>query len=150
MLKKARRDRARLHVAIASQEIIEISDALFNFAITVYHVKDWLENEPGIDAAALKAYYDQSRELKVCRDICDSSKHRVLTRVPPIVAGSVAHTAYPTPTVAGPQLAPGLETSEKWVKVTLKDGSKIEATHLVDGAVAAWEAFFRSQGLSCD
>jgi hypothetical protein len=43
LLEKARRELVALEGAAMTQDETEITDALYNFAVTTYHVKDWLK-----------------------------------------------------------------------------------------------------------
>ena len=43
VLAKVKRDESKLYHAVVSQEADSISDAVFNFSVTAYHIKDWLK-----------------------------------------------------------------------------------------------------------
>lgn len=58
-------------------------DALFHFFQDAYHLKDWLVNDetvalPRRDVES--AITELSRELAICADLCNGTKHRILRR----------------------------------------------------------------------
>lgn len=80
LMKKVERDEKHLRKALNGQEQEQISDAIFNFAVTAYYIKDWLKKEPSVEAAQINVedYVNQNIVLCVCGDLCNSSKHRYL------------------------------------------------------------------------
>ena len=79
LYEKLQRDAAALDGALTG-------DAVFNFVVTAWHLAEWIakgmqSKNPAAfeaDVAALK----RDTYLQICRDICDASKHFVLTRPP--------------------------------------------------------------------
>jgi len=57
-------------------------DEVYAFFFNCYHLKDWIKNDKSVGAVAKKKVEDfinNSKELSLCADICNSSKHLVLT-----------------------------------------------------------------------
>ncbi len=77
LLEKVKRDQDSLYHAVISQDPDRISDAVFNFAITGYHIKDWLKNE---GAPGVEEHINSEPMLRLCADLCNGSKHKLLSR----------------------------------------------------------------------
>ncbi len=74
MLEKARRERARLSARIDV-------DNVFNFFVTAYHVKDYIEKSGAVPSVVVQELYsEQDMRVRDCRDLCDKAKHLKLTR----------------------------------------------------------------------
>lgn len=53
-------------------------DDIYAFFQNCYHLKDWLKNDPAYtfhSGREIEEYVNQSRELSICADICNGSKH---------------------------------------------------------------------------
>ena len=72
MLDKARREHKRL------TERVDI-DNVFNFFVTAYHVKDYVEKKASVPQIALESFLADP-DIKDCRDLCDKAKHLTLTK----------------------------------------------------------------------
>lgn len=57
-------------------------DSLYHFFQDAYHLKDWLRNDPssGQSREDIEAFINSSDPMRICADICNRSKHLVLTR----------------------------------------------------------------------
>src|SRR5690606_18579524 len=77
LFEKVKRDRNKLYDSIISQDPERISDAVFNFSVTGYHIKDWLKSEGITD---VEQYIKSKPMLRLCADICNGSKHKILSR----------------------------------------------------------------------
>jgi hypothetical protein len=53
-------------------------DFLYAFFQAAYHMRDWLQNSGAASQAQLDALMASNRCLKLCRDICNGSKHFAL------------------------------------------------------------------------
>jgi hypothetical protein len=55
-------------------------DDLYSFFINCYHLKDWIERDASIPyiRSEIEAYIDTNDHLKLCADLCNSSKHLIL------------------------------------------------------------------------
>jgi hypothetical protein len=153
MLAKARREQARLSDALRTQDRTSIADALFNFAVTAYHVKDWLKESASAaySPSQLEAYLQADKCLRLCREICNASKHQRLTAVPKD-ARDIAFSATGTFTIASTD--PNdvkLESDASptfTVKVVAFDGSRYEASDFASHVIRTWEQFFTQWGIA--
>ena len=57
-------------------------DDVVSFFIHCYHVRDWIVhlNRLGITARQVDSFIDSHRELRICTDLANGSKHCKLTR----------------------------------------------------------------------
>lgn len=74
MLEKARREYTRLSARI------DVDNA-FNFFVTAYHVKDYIEKNGAVPNAVVQDLYNE-QDMRDCRDLCDKAKHLKLTKRP--------------------------------------------------------------------
>jgi hypothetical protein len=153
MLAKARREHSRLRDALKSQDLTHIADAIFNFAVTAYHVKDWLKASASAKYSEtdVENYLQAHHQLRLCGEICNASKHKILIP-PPADAMNVTTSATGTCTQA--TLDPNsikLELDDApafRVKIVSFDGSRFEVGEFASDVLAAWEQFFSQKGLS--
>ena len=84
-LAKARREYQALEAAVIAEDKTRIGDSLYNFSVSVYHVRDWLIENPSstYSKADVEAHIKTSTPLLVCRDLCNASKHRKIRRYKP-------------------------------------------------------------------
>jgi hypothetical protein len=152
VLAKVRRELAILESAAASQDKQRISDALYNFSVTAYHVKDWLREHPGASFSTtdVEDWIPQHESLSICRDICNASKHRKIKKYKPVTA-SLTASVMPAVSVVMKFGEGGLSappTPKRFrVKAVLADGKRIDVLQVAKDAVTAWEAFFNRHGL---
>ncbi|HYT40708.1 MAG TPA: hypothetical protein VEP90_00050 [Methylomirabilota bacterium] len=66
--------------AIEDSNIDEIRDLLLSFFQDCWHMRDWLINSTSLDQAQLNSFLSHSVEMNMCREICNTAKHLVLTR----------------------------------------------------------------------
>lgn len=92
ILAKARRDLARLESAEVAQDVDGVSDALFDFAVGLTSVKDWLKKHPSssLSAATVEQYSAASAALSSFRDIANTDKHRLITKYVPTTSDVLA------------------------------------------------------------
>jgi hypothetical protein len=140
LLEKARRELAALEIAAMTQDETEMTDALFNFAVTTYHVKDWLKchSSDSYGARDVEEYVARSPALSTCRDLCNAGKHFDLTYEP--TTGAVVASA----NSMSADLVPigSLNTPIYRVKVVRNDGSRHEVVAIATQALNDWERFF--------
>ena len=53
-------------------------DYIYAFCQNAYHLRDWLQNSGTADQRDLDALMARTPALKLCRDVCNGSKHFVL------------------------------------------------------------------------
>lgn len=62
----------------------EYEDDATSFFLHCFHIRDWILhlNKVGITAQRLDRFIDANADLRICADLCNGSKHCVLTRTP--------------------------------------------------------------------
>lgn len=63
----------------------DLLDDVHGFFQNCYHLKDWLKNDPAFTmhtGPQIEQYIKNTPELAICADICNSTKHLILTRTP--------------------------------------------------------------------
>ena len=145
LLEKAHRELAVLESAAMMQDETQMADALFNFAVTAYHVKDWLEHHFSRTRSSVDvdAYVARNPALLICRDLCNAGKHVVLEYKP--VTEAVLASTGSTP--AGLAMDGSRSDPVYRVVIVHKDGSVLDAVELATQAVNAWERFFAAHQL---
>lgn len=153
LLDKARHDGRALTQALSICDESAVRDSLFNFAISTYHVCDWIKAYHPKLKGAVTALLNSSDSLGACRDLCNASKHVILTldrgsylKNPPVIdAVSISATAATTlldvtdvlGQIAGPASHP------PWrIKIQMKNGRRVAAEDMVSEAIDVWEIFF--------
>ena len=76
--KKLERDRNTLRKALVQQEGNLLNDSIINLYTYGYHIKDWLKKENYTD---VENFINNNPELKVCADLCNGSKHKILMSI---------------------------------------------------------------------
>jgi hypothetical protein len=146
ILAKARRDLARLEAAEAAQEAEGVSDALFDLAVCLTSVKDWLKNHLSLSvpAATVEQYSASSTALSSFRDIANTDKHRLISKYAPTTSDVL--TSAPNSGVA---IVYGASTTTAWrLKVIRADGSRHRAVNLGRTAIKEWEIFMQQYGVA--
>lgn len=153
ILAKAERDLARLERAEAAQDEKAMGDALFDLAVSLTSLKDWLKEHPGssFTPSTVESYVAGSTALDSFRDIANGGKHRVIRKYVPQTADvtvsaqsavSIAMiTADPTANAKPSKSFPRL-------KIVRADGSRHRATELGRDAVREWRAFMAQHAVS--
>lgn len=120
----------------------EAKDILYHCFQDIYHLKDWLKNDPCVLAGkAAEDAVDGSKWLKIAADMCNATKHLKLggPRKPPPRTGDyeigiVSQSATVNMTTHG--------ISTSWVIEVL--GEEHDAHEIARRAVADWEEWLRS------
>ena len=130
---KVERELARLEAEVTA-------DTYFNFAITAYHLCDWVEKDARLPKAARRDLKVLRRELaiQVCRDIANGSKHFGVDYPNPVVADATCTTGYGM----GRFGAGAYGVGEVTIQVTLSDGSLRDGLDIAREAATLWRAFF--------
>jgi hypothetical protein len=149
-LAKAHREFAALQAAVAAQDLTRIADCLYNFSVSVYHVRDWLiqGSPPACPKSTVDAFVHGTPALMACRDLCNASKHRHITQYVPVA--STVLTSAPTSFVLTASPKPTLTRSTTppfRVKVKMVNGQKFDVLTLGADALAAWDGFVKQHGV---
>jgi hypothetical protein len=146
VLAKAERDLARLEKAELSQAEDAMSDALFDLAVALTSLKDWLKEHPGTSftPALVESYVANSVALSSFRDIANGGKHRVIRKYRPETedvtssAGVSVSIAMIDPRSGRKKPAPRPASR---LKIIRTDRSRHRATELGHAAISEWRAF---------
>ena len=148
VLAKARRERDRLERALKAQVNPEISDALFNFSVTVFHVQDWLIKCRAGDYTQedVKTFIHSDPAIRAFHDLCTQGKHNEIKWFDPVTASITSssvgdYTLMHLPMTEG-SIRPFV------VKHVALDGTKQDILKIADDALTAWERFFEKYNVA--
>lgn len=123
----------------------EYDDDLWHFFQDCYHLKDWIKNDPNIPDVIkgekgniIEEYVEGNKELRICADLANRSKHLELNK-------SIREDAKITSRNVEISLSTGTSTCEHII--TLEDGSKHIALNVARKAVEAWDTLLRKNQL---
>jgi hypothetical protein len=138
LLGKLEREMARLEAEVSP-------DTYFNFAITAYHLCDWIKNDPRVSASARGALEPLRKQLpiRVFRDLANGSKHFQLTYPNTIVVDATCTTGFGVGRYGKGAYGQG----ERAIQVTLSDGTLRDGLALAREATTLWQTFFTANAL---
>ena len=145
LLEKVKRDQNTLYDAIISQDPDCISDAVFNFAVTGYHIKDWLKSE---GVSGVEEHINNNPMLRLCADLCNGSKHQLLN--------SPREIADPVTSINNSELTCDMTTitcdatipiNGHTVRMHLTSGREVEILDFANQVVGSWESFFSANNI---
>ena len=131
MLEKTRREYQRL------TESLNI-DNVFNFFVTAYHIRDYIDVNNTIDKATLDKFFED-QDMQDCRDLCNKGKHLVLSSCNPVThiwTGCLNGAPMGTLPLGG---------GRKWVLFTR--GREVEVASLAKRVLDKWDGFFENHKL---
>ena len=143
MLEKAKREAVNLQKAINTQQSDQITDAIFNFAVTAHHIKDWAKKYFGLNKGWEKDFINQHLELCLCADICNNAKHQELDdpdreKNDPLVSINPSMLTADMTTFTFDQTIP---LNANTVRIHLQSGKKLEIMDFTNRVIALWEKF---------
>ena len=132
-----------------TQQITEeyFQDDLYSFFINCYHLKDWIEKDNSIACTKsdTESFLAKNEYLKLCADLCNSSKHLVL---------NTKGRSQKSPRVGVPEIYTSVAIDPKAVKadssllqtrflfyVETDDHEYIDALELASECINAWANF---------
>lgn len=157
LLNKARRDGQALIDSLSICDESAVRDSLFNFAISAYHLWDWIKAYHPDLKKAVTALLNGSDYLRACRDLCNASKHVILIsdqgayRKHSSVVDAVSISATATTSLpdmkdvlgrAENQGAPPTSQPSWRLKIQMQNGDRIAVEVLVSEVISVWERFF--------
>jgi hypothetical protein len=153
VLAKAERDLGRLEEAESAQDEDAMSDALFDLAVSLTSLKDWLKEHPGksFAPATVESYVANSVALTSFRDIANGGKHRVIRNYTP-KTDDVSMSAMGSASIAmididGDRHAVTPKPPSR-LKIIRSDHSRHRATELGHAAIREWRAFMAQHSVS--
>lgn len=124
----------RWHSRLRAAGVEDRADFLYAFFENALHLRDWLLDSGEVDAGTLDALFKNKEELKLCRDIANSHKHRSIDRL-----------SQPRPPSELWEYAPGAGNLGGDVSIVIvSNGTKHDALELADRVMAAWEDFLEA------
>ena len=151
MLSKAERDLARLEASESAQDGTAVSDAIFDLAVSLTSLKDWLkEHLPPADAAKVEPLVRNSVALSSFRDIANGGKHRVIRRYTPSTnrVSASATVVIDSALTAEHFTQRPQPSSAPWrLKIIRANNSRHRATDLGRAAIREWRAFMSAHGV---
>jgi hypothetical protein len=168
ILDNARRERARCADALDRKDLIVAADHVFNLAVTVLSVRDWIIGTAPAYKQDAYAFVEQEPVIARLVDAANISKHHTLRNSaksdPPIIGQSF--------TSVGPGALAELDMTQYYgespdeakdavitadpsigvvkrtkAKATLADGSRFFHLDDADAAIAAWDKFLTAATL---
>jgi hypothetical protein len=151
ILAKAERDLRRLEAAHDAEDEEGTSDALFDFAVSITSLKDWLKEHPtkAYSTADVEMYVGGSVALDAFRDIANTAKHRQIRMyIPETIEAQASATAHVSFAVLFPdEKPPSAPRPARHLKIIRGDGSRYRALDLAANAVREWREFMNSHGV---
>ncbi|MCK4951908.1 MAG: hypothetical protein KAS48_08825 [Gammaproteobacteria bacterium] len=162
LLKKAEREKERLFKAGQSFDQAVFADHLFNFAVTMHHLGDWVvRSDSGpITKENVLDLVSSDKTLQACKDICNSVKHFKIDRYEPttdkvrtstlsiagtISAGSSVHG--PMGVISNDSDKPKeYEYDEINLSITMSDGEIFDLNDFCGKAISTWSEFLERHG----
>lgn len=120
-------------------------DLVLALLLNCYHLRDWLDSSGTVAAVELKNLFDGNEPLRLCRDICNGSKHFRLDR----------KSAFAGQFAFGVRIGnESPESGPKYLFTIFADGFKeihrFGMIELAEQCVATWTNFLRSRGVIGD
>jgi len=121
---------------------VEFQDMMWAFFQNCWHLKDWMDRDPLAEAqkkSVIQKAHD-SDVLKICRDLCNGTKHLGLDRKPSSGADAAHHHIDIT-------ITPGESAAMDGM---VEDGREnlISGKQLARDCIAEWERILQSEGLN--
>jgi hypothetical protein len=148
MLRKAKRDLARLQDALNLVDDEAASDALFDFGVSISSIRDWLVEHSSttfsradVDAMA------KTPALEVFRDIANGSKHRNIKKYEPDTLEVLTSAPSSREVVEFLGEDSVLNLTAPKLKAVTKDGYRHQVLQLATEALGMWEKFMDRHGV---
>lgn len=156
LARKLSRERARFNDAVRSGNEDLASDQLFNFAITAWHVVDWIwKTDPSIIVGwSGTKFIDFQTELKtrcrglaLCQDLANGSKHFTITKYAPTAVRAekqtIRHGGGIGQSIGSPIGQPiGESISGGWTEecyvVELQAGERVKLQQVMTDVIQFW------------
>jgi len=119
-------------------QINEEHDILYACFQNIFYMKDWLHHSAKISKAELNNFININLELKICRDICNGTKHFNLNSASVDDDFTIIREYNPFHKI--------LEQDECHL-IILTGGHKFELKHLAWQCINLWDEFIRDHNL---
>lgn len=133
-------DKLKYELELLEQEVTSYN--FFNFAVTAFHLIDWVKNSDNADGQikqqVTELYKDE--HFSLCNDVCNFYKHFKITRYTPKVKDIESKTGYG----CGRYGKGVYSVGEESIYVITKTGQKYDGLDLARNVYKKWEIFFES------
>jgi hypothetical protein len=162
LFKKAEREKERLLKAGQSFDKVVFMDHLFNFAVTIHHLADWVvhTNSDPIPKEKVLNLIASENALQACKDICNSVKHLKIDRYKPTTNKAqtfqegFAGTLSPGMTIflGNRKISNDSDKSEEYeydeinLMITMSDGEIFGLQEFCERAISVWREFLKKYG----
>ena len=110
---------------------LDHKDLVYAFFLNCYHLKDWIKADPALAPLGdVEAFINRSPALRLCADVCNSSKHFELTRP----------RSNESPTVGVPNIVVGKKSVVLRYGIETSSGP-INSFELAERCMADWSKF---------
>lgn len=126
-------------------------DCILAFFINCHHLRDWLEYSKAVSKEKLNELFKNNVELRICRDICNKTKHLSLNRSPSVGSKDTCNKLGYGVTLHREYNHFALPTDLNPVKnisyVVVAAFEKYNAFELADKCLNLWEDFLKQNSL---
>lgn len=125
-------------------------DDIYAFFQNCYHLKDWLKKDPAYtfhSAKEIEDHISNSRELSICADICNGSKHLTFDWAP----RSGAEPKFGRKIESeGTVLTDGKVVDRSFAMFVEVEhgGDRLDAFQLATAALKSWDSFLKPSGVA--
>ncbi len=122
---------------------VGFQDMMWSFFQHCWHVKDWVKYDPlasSAQKAAVSRMAHRSTTLRICRDLCNGTKHLKLKE--PSSGSGASHQHIEL------DIAPGWGVAQMDCIIDDGHGHPISGKQLARDCIAEWERILQSQGLA--
>ena len=147
VLEKTRRERDRYAEALDRDDRVAAADHLFNLAVTILAVRDWVGKTAEQHGAAAATLVNREPAMARLFDAASFSKHggRLGKGHNPRSAVAIVDQRFTTMGASAVTVGPPIMETKS--KATLADGTRHFHLPDADAAIAAWEKFLADRGL---
>ena len=131
----------RIHLA-ANAGTPDLEDFLFAFFQNCYHLREWTLKASAVSRSDIDKLFNASRELRVCRDICNGTKHPVVDH-PSVDPDFSIGREYDSQVPSGFRyfIIAGGNVAEPEEKPRFMPSEKVDLLTLADQCLAVWKSF---------
>lgn len=154
LLQKLERDYARFEAASLpeSNEHVHQSDHAYNFAITAWHMSDWIWQSDPVPAETFRCrslrqfqanLVKQCPELDICQDLCNGSKHFKISRrvTRQIEKADVSAGPSVVLSTGNHRVGSPIGKTREVLKIELADSHRVKAHEVFDSVLKFWRQF---------
>jgi hypothetical protein len=142
VLKKIKRDRDILKKVLIIQKESKLNDSIINLCTSGYQIKDWLKEEFYI---GVEEYININTELKVCADLCNGAKHKILrsfrSKEDPIKDIYSSEITIDNTSYTGDSM---MKIDSDTFYIELESGKKYEILFFANRIVELWTKFIKT------